>query len=694
MNVTFTVPAGSALYGDQLCTPPGWIDILTFYASNYLIHVGTVPLFPGEKRTDVYIALVSALLFPVIGVARGLDRIARFANLGKTPLEKAARAGALCMVVRNEDWTPSHAPAATSTIASTTSPARPSEIETDTTVISSVGTHEKEVATVAVSPVEPRETKSVTVNTSTVDAPDPKVPSLTPSGAVKENASTSQQLTFRWHDGDFVTLPAPWQKEKEIFRWFCWAWIGTETSVDIHRRRELAAVVQLPPGYSLAFVPQDAVVLPLHADGDDEIQGESNRRDLHERTGRQSSASGAERLSPPCKKPVVTFLAGLPARWRGILASFRPTQIDRQVPASEGQDVRIAPSSDIFSSIAGVAQLTFGLSTLFETTGPQVNRFGYAAFGLTVLPYLIMSIINTTAIFFTPTYSSMYLVHSEIMDEALGHPGAHFEGTVGRIPKGSTSLDDYPEPVPDYNQADLVLQYSALAWPKEVDRELVLDKEHPTIDPSDMPTASRYIWDLQGLSLYFSTEPLQGTLHQRWLIAIPSHPPIARRLCLKGQAWPPSDEGLENSKNTPLLWTSATRLLVSLICFLPLGLLTHFHAGESSVAERVITMSWLATGFVGLAGLGIMKVMGSGSATMFYALLHSMKLWDPPAHSAAGEDSLEHGVRPVSESKAGFTRLSWQIEAFACLLCSAPAIAGLVIVGLMFSSFGTCTKFS
>jgi hypothetical protein len=69
-----------------------------------------------------------------------------------------------------------------------------------------------------------------------------------------------------------VTLQAPWQKDKKVFRWLCWSWIGTENSVDIQRRRELAAVVQLPPGYSLAFVPQDAVVLPLHANDDGEVQ--------------------------------------------------------------------------------------------------------------------------------------------------------------------------------------------------------------------------------------------------------------------------------------------------------------------------------------------------------------------------------------------------------------------------------------
>jgi hypothetical protein len=476
-----------------------------------------------------------------------------------------------------------------------------------------------------------------------------------------------------------VTLQAPWQKDKKVFRWLCWSWIGTENSVDIQRRRELAAVVQLPPGYSLAFVPQDAVVLPLHANDDGEVQ--------------PLSVAGANSPLPSHRNPIAKLYATLSDRLRSIVAKLRLTQTDSQEPASKSDDIRIAPSSDIFSSISGVAQLIFGLSTLYETAGPQVNRFGYAAFGLTVLPYLIMSIINTAATFFTPTYTSMYLVHSETMDEALGHPSARFEGTVGRIPKSSASLDDYPEPAPDYTQADFILRMLPLALPKEVPFEVVLEKEKPTKDLGNMPTASRFVWAAQGISLCFSEEPAQAIAHQRWLIGIPGHPPIARRLCLKGRAWPPSEEGRQNSEDTPLMWTTVTRLLMSLICFLPIGLLTHFRAGDSSIAERVITMSWLATGFVGLAGLGIMKAMSSSSAVFFFSLSLSLAQWDPSAPAAA-DGSLEAGTRPRSESRAGYTRFSWQIEAFACMLCSAPAIAGFVIVGLMFSSFGTCTQLS
>ncbi|KAH9215618.1 hypothetical protein DL95DRAFT_253878, partial [Leptodontidium sp. 2 PMI_412] len=47
-----------------------------------------------------------ALLFPASGTLRGLTAIVRCAIRQKTPLQKAARSGALCMVVRSAEWIP------------------------------------------------------------------------------------------------------------------------------------------------------------------------------------------------------------------------------------------------------------------------------------------------------------------------------------------------------------------------------------------------------------------------------------------------------------------------------------------------------------------------------------------------------------------------------------------------------------
>jgi len=107
-NYTITVPEGASDHNDPnlLCTPSGWQDIIIFYLGNYIAHVATILSLPGESRRSKIRVSVAALLFPVSGLLRGLLTILTYASFGETDLQKAARAGALCMVVRNQDWRP------------------------------------------------------------------------------------------------------------------------------------------------------------------------------------------------------------------------------------------------------------------------------------------------------------------------------------------------------------------------------------------------------------------------------------------------------------------------------------------------------------------------------------------------------------------------------------------------------------
>lgn len=105
-NLTITTPQGTTNHDNQrlLCTPAKWTDVLSFFLSNYLTHVATVVTHPGEAGISTALALASALLLPTAGVTRGLTAIVRRAKFAKSPLEVAARAGALCMVVRSDKW--------------------------------------------------------------------------------------------------------------------------------------------------------------------------------------------------------------------------------------------------------------------------------------------------------------------------------------------------------------------------------------------------------------------------------------------------------------------------------------------------------------------------------------------------------------------------------------------------------------
>jgi hypothetical protein len=92
-----------------LCLAAKPSDVFIFFAANYLAHAATVKSFPGESTAENIASLLFALLYPSSGIVRGLDAIFRHAVFTEHELQRAAQAGALCMVVRSNLWTPAEA---------------------------------------------------------------------------------------------------------------------------------------------------------------------------------------------------------------------------------------------------------------------------------------------------------------------------------------------------------------------------------------------------------------------------------------------------------------------------------------------------------------------------------------------------------------------------------------------------------
>jgi len=89
-----------------ICSPTKWTDIVVFFFGNYFAHAATIKSLPGEGKLSTVGTVVGALLFPASGVVRGLTAILTLSVFAGTDLETAARAGALCMVVRSKTWRP------------------------------------------------------------------------------------------------------------------------------------------------------------------------------------------------------------------------------------------------------------------------------------------------------------------------------------------------------------------------------------------------------------------------------------------------------------------------------------------------------------------------------------------------------------------------------------------------------------
>jgi hypothetical protein len=135
-NITITLPGGTTQHGNPeiICTPADGSDIIYFFFVNYATHALTTVVLPGEGWESYLTNALASLLFPSFGAYRGLraifvgystvrkwfkrERYEVHVDIDETKkdskrrasqardLQKARRAGALCMVVRNGDWRP------------------------------------------------------------------------------------------------------------------------------------------------------------------------------------------------------------------------------------------------------------------------------------------------------------------------------------------------------------------------------------------------------------------------------------------------------------------------------------------------------------------------------------------------------------------------------------------------------------
>jgi hypothetical protein len=93
----------------------------------------------------------------------------------------------------------------------------------------------------------------------------------------------------------------------------------------------------------------------------------------------------------------------------------------------------LSSSSNALSILIPIGQLAFAITALYRSRGDQIARYGYAAFGLTVTQYAMMSLVNLLGNLLCRQYPVIYLVESVEMKEARNLPNAVFEGVVGEL---------------------------------------------------------------------------------------------------------------------------------------------------------------------------------------------------------------------------------------------------------------------
>lgn len=99
------------------------------------------------------------------------------------------------------------------------------------------------------------------------------------------------------------------------------------------------------------------------------------------------------------------------------------------------EEVELAYSYNLPNIAVSIFQLVYACWTLYSSKGDQLNRWGYTSFGLTVVPYAFMSLVNLLGNAFCPSYDCVYMVNSpclrSLREQNVG--SAFVDGEVGTI---------------------------------------------------------------------------------------------------------------------------------------------------------------------------------------------------------------------------------------------------------------------
>jgi hypothetical protein len=325
----------------------------------------------------------------------------------------------------------------------------------------------------------------------------------------------------------------------------------------------------------------------------------------------------------------------------------------RELPQDDATD-RIASAYDSIKVLVALGQAILAIRTLYQTRGDQIDRYGYASFGLTVAPYAIMSIINLLGALSRPDYDAVYLVGSPTMIEERRRKGldGYYDGIVGEVYQPDTTIH-----LSEYSTADgMSFVESPVKFESTVDGLYARYKSSTSAEETSVKvnTSQPPSFPLQKQSLFIpSMAPIayNRTDPTRLDAQLLANNPYA----LDKPRWPQrilprSTRYLERSRNLSFL--------ISLTPLIPIGVLSHFRAGESTRLQRAITMLWLAWGSV----IGYLVAEFSKKDIIGVKVKGKWK-----ASSIAG-------------------RAVWM------LLAGSPAVAGMVVVGSMLKEYGTCIK--
>jgi hypothetical protein len=336
------------------------------------------------------------------------------------------------------------------------------------------------------------------------------------------------------------------------------------------------------------------------------------------------------------------------------------------------------PSShNLVRGIAALLQLLYTSYTFYRTIGGQVNQYGFAAPGFTVLPYAVMSGLNLMANLVAPHYPTLYLIRTKIMEEAERRRGSPFHYVVGEaVDESGTNnivMEGWSEIAGSFKYEDELLYLSPSTEAEDDKIEICCSSQQTIYVPAcprfrrtdDSRTSPLRQFIESGLLRRLEFPRYMVARFSRFSILHRQQVAFRRRLSyLRSLAFMIIYTPLLTLKSkllidlfksidsTPFIESCIT-ISISLTELFTIFALSNFTGQQSTLAQRAWTVTWLVNGCVS----GI--VLNSISSIV----------------SKKRDESL------ISLLRIGIVSYC------------APAIGGFVVVSQMLKAYGICYKF-
>ena len=525
-----------------ICERTTWYSVCWFLFSNYVLHALSVRSLPGEITYATTAYKLCCLLVPYTGLRRGLCLISRASNFGGNDLQCAARANALCMVTRTADW-------------------RPRDGDTidgcQINIVDSAADH------APLSNTKPGilfRIRTWETMKSMKSAESSKSIEKVEGAAMKKLRrldSTVAMNIWRYRNHLRIQIKDFYQRPpcQNIIEKFARVLIetyrfSTQNPTDAIVSQEnfkVQGYCELAPGYALSYIPPDVKVYPKH----NSQTIESASHPLYGTSGLRNSA-----------------------------------------------ETRIASAHNVPRVLFSIGQTISGGYALYKARGPQIERYGFAAFGLTVVPYLLISVVNFFGALFTSEYETIFLVHSSIMDEMIER-GGRTDGVVGTIhpPRGESLGLSH-----DKREELVEIPSKSLVFEKQEDLLCCYDESQPSepqvyqISPYERPVVG-----LKGKARRgFFTRLSRVWSHIKWPVSAPKASP---------QKLPTSTITIPSHPAFTRLCRSSYQVYIDLFCvgllflavlmpYLIIWLLSGWKANHSTSTQRNLILNWLICGLI------------------------------------------------------------------------------------------------